>query len=83
MLLLCWMYYFEQHLKKILLYERKSAFAPYVVSHSAPMGDIYIYIYRQISNISFTLVGNKIVVQSDVVGALPVGTAPTTSSFSN
>ena len=35
----------------------------------------------QISNISGTLIGNKIVDHSDVVGALPVGIAPTTSSF--
>ena len=33
-------------------------------------------------NISCTLVDNKIVDYSDVIGALPVGTAPTTSSFS-
>ena len=33
-------------------------------------------------NISRTLVGNKIVDNSDVVGASPVGAAPTTSSFS-
>ena len=39
-------------------------------------------IYRQTSNISHTLVGNKIVDHSDVVGASPVGTAPTTSLFS-
>ena len=38
--------------------------------------------YRQVSNISRTLVGNKIVDHSDVIGALPVGAAPTTSSFS-
>ena len=38
--------------------------------------------YSQTSNISCTLVGNKIVDNSDVVGALPVGAAPTTSSFS-
>ena len=38
--------------------------------------------YRQISNISRTLIGNKIVDHSDVVGASPVGAAPTTSSFS-
>ena len=38
--------------------------------------------YSQTSNISFTLVGNKIVDHSDVVEASPVGTAPTTSSFS-
>ena len=38
--------------------------------------------YRQVSNIRRTLVGNKIVDYSDVVGASPVGAAPTTSSFS-
>ena len=38
--------------------------------------------YRKASNISRTLVGNKIVDHSDVVGASPVGAAPTTSSFS-
>ena len=40
------------------------------------------YDYRQVSNIRRTLVGNKIVDHSDVVGASPVGAAPTTSSFS-
>ena len=39
-------------------------------------------IYRKTSNIRRTLVGNKIVDHSDVVGASPVGAAPTTSSFS-
>ena len=38
--------------------------------------------YRKTSNISRTLVGNMIVDNSDVVGASPVGAAPTTSSFS-
>ena len=38
--------------------------------------------YRQNSNISPTLVGNEICDHSDVVGASPVGAAPTTSSFS-
>ena len=37
--------------------------------------------YRKTSNISRTLIGNKIVDNSDVVEALPVGAAPTTSSF--
>ena len=36
--------------------------------------------YRKTSNISRTSVGNKIVDNSDVVGASPVGAAPTTSS---
>ena len=39
-------------------------------------------IYRQVSNIRRTLVGNKIVDNSDVVGASPVGAAPTTSELS-
>ena len=38
--------------------------------------------YRKTSNISRTLAGNKIVDHSDVIGASPVGAAPTTSSFS-
>ena len=38
--------------------------------------------YRQVSNISHTLVGNNIFDHSDVVGASPVGAAPTTSSLS-
>ena len=38
--------------------------------------------YRQVSNRRRTLVGNKIVDNSDVVGASPVGAAPTTSSLS-
>ena len=43
----------------------------------------FIYdIYRQVSNIRRTLVGTKIVDHSDVIGASPVGAAPTTSSFS-
>ena len=38
--------------------------------------------YRQTSNMRRTLVGNKIVDQSDVAGASPVGAAPTASSLS-
>ena len=38
--------------------------------------------YRQVSNIRRTSVGNTIVDRSDVVGASPVGAAPTASSFS-
>ena len=43
---------------------------------------ISFQIYRKTSDISRTLVGDKIVDNSDVVGASPVGAAPTTSSFS-
>ena len=39
-------------------------------------------LYRKTSNVSRTLGGNKIVDNSDVVGASPVGAAPTTSSLS-
>ena len=45
----------------------------------APMGIQFHANYRKVSNISHTLVGNKIVDHSDVVGASPVGAAPTTS----
>ena len=38
--------------------------------------------YCQIYNIRRTFMGNLIVDHSDVVGASPVGAAPTTSSFS-
>ena len=38
--------------------------------------------YRQTSDVRRTLVGNKFVDHSDVVGASPVGAAPTTSSLS-
>ena len=38
--------------------------------------------YRKTSHISRTSAGNKIVDNSDAVGASPVGAAPTTSSLS-
>ena len=43
---------------------------------------IWNFNYRQVSNIRRTLVRNKLVDHSDVVGASPVGVAPTTSSWS-
>ena len=45
--------------------------------------NVHIEIYRQTSNTSRTSVGDKTVDYADVVGASPVGTAPTTSSFSS
>ena len=42
---------------------------------------ILLDLYCQTSNISHTLVGNKIADHSDVVGAAPVGAAPIKSSF--
>ena len=41
-----------------------------------------MYKYHKTSHIIRTLVGNKIVDHSDVVGASPVGAAPTTSTSS-
>ena len=41
----------------------------------------YTQKYRHISNIIRTLVGIKYFGHSDVVGASPIGAAPTTSSF--
>ena len=43
---------------------------------------LYCLYLSQVSNIRRTLVGNKSVDHSNVVGASPVGAAPTTSSFS-
>ena len=40
------------------------------------------HVYCKISNISHTLVGNKIVYHSDVFRASPIGAASSTSSFS-
>ena len=48
----------------------------------SPCHEVMMHRYRKTSNIRRTLVGNKIVDHSDVVGASPVGAAPTTSSFS-
>ena len=56
---------------------RVSIFCNTVMSH-----DDNICTYRQVSNIRRTWVGHEIVDHSDVVGAPPVGAAPTTSSFS-
>ena len=51
-------------------------------SHVANQAMVNLVIYRKTSNISRTFIGNKIVDNSDIVGASPVGAAPTTSSFS-
>ena len=54
----------------------------YVCRHTGAFLKNMFMKYRQVSNIRRTLQGNKIVDHSDVVGASPVGAAPTTSSFS-
>ena len=54
----------------------------YLIYFNAPNTMSVAKYYRKTSNISRTLIGNKIVDNSDVVRASPVGAAPTTSSFS-
>ena len=50
--------------------------------HPLKPGDAYRQTFTITSTISSTLVRNKIIDHWDVVGASPVGAAPTTSSFS-
>ena len=52
-----------------------------IATHQQPPLTV-IVMYRQSSIIRRSLVGNNIVDHSDVVGAAPVSTAPTTSAFS-
>ena len=55
----------------------------YICIHTVSCAALYAtLIYPQTSNIMCNLIGNKIVDHSDVIGASPVGAAPTTSSFS-
>ena len=73
-----------QHLStdqpKLFSYITHLALQGPVIFYNFDFSPINIPYYRKTSNISRTLVGNKIVDNSDVVGASPVGAAPTTSS---
>ena len=51
------------------------------INNQSP-GEVWRNSYWQTSNIRRTLVGNNIVDQSNLIGASPVGAAPTKSSFS-
>ena len=62
--------------------ELQSGITLQFVSQSISLDVLCYATYRKTSNISRTLVANKSVDNSDVVGASPVGAAPTTSSFS-
>ena len=66
---------------KLIDYEEMSLFwqSVHVFGLSSPNTG---YMHRQTSNVKRTWVGNEIADQSDVVGASPVGAAPTTSSSS-
>ena len=68
---------------RIFVNGKHNKFLIFIHNHNNAEGMILIIVkYRKTSNISRTLVCNKIVDNSDVVGASPVGAAPTTSSFS-
>ena len=66
----------------LLSYKVNKMAAPGLVMQGARASAVIVLTYHQVSNIRPTLVSNKIVDHSDVVGASPVGAAPTTSSFS-
>ena len=69
-------------LTQIQKHEPRTTYTRSILSNGKTQTMNYLYLhYRQVSNISLTLLGNKIVDHSDVVGASPVGAAPTTSSF--
>ena len=55
---------------------------PHCPTHPQHFKVVYDFTYRQTCNINHTFVGNDIGDHSDVVGASPVGIAPSTSSFS-
>ena len=75
--LLLWMWDASDFISDII---RKWGVASTIVLILASM--CYKNKYRKVSNIRRTLVGNKIADYSDVIGASPVGAAPTTSLFS-
>ena len=54
-----------------------------IVASQESMIIIWKLKYRQTCDIGRSVVGNNIFDPSDVVGASPVGAAPTTSSFSS
>ena len=71
-------------LKIITFFMLTSAFDPWPLKVNQLTRPITANRYSKTSNIRGTLVGNKSVDQSDVVGAAPVVAAPpTTSSFSS
>ena len=73
----------ENHFKTVYIYFQKGIFRMLGCCYQAPTAVFAVNSsYRQISNISRIFVGNIIVDHLDVVGAFPVGAAPTTSSFS-
>ena len=74
---------FKKMLLKVSSAKRRTFSLGLNVLMNQPLRDMAAanHVYRQTSNISNTLVGNKIDDHSYVVGASPVGTAPNTYSF--
>ena len=74
---------FREHDIAVLVYNTEIVASElYRGHHSSHSWRIITINYRQTSNIKRTLVGNEIVNHSDVIGASPLGAAPTTYSFS-
>ena len=71
----------DQEIVNIFL-RRFLRFSAFYCANTSANGDTLFDMYSQTFNISHTLAGNKLVGHSNVVGASPVGAAPTTSSFS-
>ena len=70
----------SQHAKLVFVlerYEEQSLCCPYEKNNTWGTENA---IYRHTSNINRTLVGNKIVDHSYVVGATPVGASPSSST---
>ena len=65
----------------IIIIQRQQKMNRYRVEYKRYINTANV-IYRQTSNIRHTSAGKQIIDHSDVVGASPVGAAPTTSSFS-
>ena len=93
-----WIYYTShqtplRYIRQVPLYQsinanfsaHKTEPTPGSISYLLPFNTTWewrLSTYRQVSNIRCTLSSYEIVDHSDVVGASPVGAAPTTSSFS-
>ena len=78
----CTKFYSQSHIFYILQINLTAMVVILIDKVVGMSNDLVTNNYRKTSNISLTLVGNQNVDNSDVVGASPVGAAPTTSSFS-
>ena len=76
-----WYHLFATTLVAVSIYLKEQYSVRHIVRSISMVNQQFTNKCRQISNICRTLVENKIADHSDIVGASPVGAAPTTSSF--